>query len=675
MQKTNLPNNVWVICEGDFQHPHKHHTASFDTETQTLLNGVVATDEALKQHTLNCQTDAELKSSLSCNVWSWQLYDEINGFFMTNSFDEFLAYIARASYKSIWCYNAKFDFSQIDYKILTDPKWSVNEGGRKGKAQAWTYSSLHNGMGARYSYRLWLPRKNANRTMHTHAVSFYDMANFYQLGLANLLKELNVTDAQGRPIRKLEMDYQGVNTADPTVDEIAYCKVDVEGLYYAVKAYDQNIATLSQGECHIYGAKVDCMTAGGFAKRELLRSLYPTVDAYKDRLKQYQKEHPISIEQDKYVRYRKLYRGGLCVLNSRYADKMVIGQTMYRYDVNSEYPYAMSMIDDAVGEPLKLTFEQFCAYDDLDQYHVIFEVNHMLGTLKQGYVPIFVENGKACEFILIEDNRMFYDFELYELCKWYDLTYEVVAVFLIRRGDKIYKPFVDNYYSLKAHYKKTGEKGLCLATKLILNSSSGKLAERIERVKGEYKINEQTGCVHFTDVVLKDDDKARMSIYVGALVTAYARTYLMSNIRQTYGEQMSEKFIYCDTDSIHGLLPMDNDPVNLGGFKLEAKCSAFKYLAPKSYADITCCDLYHCCLYPADVELHTKGVNVRSVRNEMQALCIRDIDERFGVGKQYWTLGAYNVKGGKVLLPIRKYIVTPDVYDSLHMSQGFLFEV
>lgn len=673
MQKTNLPNNVWVICEGDYLCPHKYHTATFDTETQTLINGHVASDQELKQHTLTAQSDAELKAVIECNVWSWQLYDEVNGFFMTNSFDEFLAYISRASYKSIWCYNAKFDFSQIDYKILTNPKWVLNEGGRKGKAQAWSYSSLHNGMGQRYSYRLWLPRKNANRTWHTHAVSFYDMANFYQLGLASLLKELNVTDASGNPIRKLEMDYQGVNINDPAVDDIAYCKVDVQGLFYALKAYDKNIGLLSDDECHIFGSKVDCMTAGGFAKRELLRSLYPIPNEYRKRLELYQKEHPVTIEQDKYVRSRKLYRGGLCVLNKKYVDRLHINETLYRYDVNSEYPFAMSMIDDAIGEPIRLTFEQYAQRTDLDQYHVIYEIKNIIGEIKQGYVPIYVENGTPCEYIFIDDCRMFYDFELHELHQWYDLTYEVNAVYLLKRGQKIYRPFVEKYYKLKAEYKKTGDKGLCLATKLILNSSYGKLAERIERVKGEYKLNEITGCVHFTDVILKDDDKARMSIFVGALVTAYARTYLMSNIRQTYGNRMSDLFVYCDTDSIHGLLPMDNDPVSLGGFKLEVECNAFKYLAPKSYADICADNL--CRLSPDEIELHTKGVNVRSVRNEMQVLCLRDIDARFKVGKQYWTLGAYNVRGGKVLLPIRKFIVTPDTYDNLSMQQGILFEV
>ena len=673
MQKFNLNNGIWVICEGDYIHPHKHHTASFDTETQTILNGKVASEIELKQHTLTSMTDAELKSSIECNVWSWQLYDEINGFFMTNSFDEFLSYIARASYKSIWCYNAKFDFSQIDYKILTDDKWTLNEGGKKGKAKPFTYSSLHNGMGQRYSYRLWLPRKNANRTWHTHAVSFYDMANFYPLGLANLLQELNVTDAEGKPIRKLSMDYQGVNVTDPAVDDVEYCKVDVQGLYYAIKAYDKNISLLSEGECHIFGSKVDCMTAGGFAKRELLRSLYPFKDKYKERLTLYQKEHPVSIEQDKYVRSRKLYRGGLCVLNKRYVDKLVIDKTMYRYDVNSEYPFAMSKIDDAIGEPIKMTFDEYCQFKNIEQYHVIFEINNIIGEIKEGYVPIFVENGTSCEYIFIDDNRMFYDFELHELHQWYNLNYQVQAVYLIKRGDKIYKAFVDKYYKLKADYKKSGDKGLCLAVKLILNSSYGKLAERIERLTGEYRLNKITGCVHFTDMVHKEDDKARMSIFVGALVTAYARTYLMQNIRQTYGDKMSELFVYCDTDSIHGLLPMDNDPINLGGFKLEAECSAFKYLAPKSYADIVSDNL--CKLSSADVELHTKGVNVRSVRNEMQALCIRDINERFGIGKQYWTLGAYNVRGGKVLLPIRKFIVTPDTYDNLSMQQGILFEV
>lgn len=664
----------WVIHEGHYHKPIKADTGAFDTETLTLLNGIVATEDALHEHVENAQSDYELKKPLECNVWSWQIYDEFNGFVMANDFDLFIDYLARVGYSNVWCYNAKFDFSQIDYKILVEQsdKWQQHEKGKKTKGQAWTYDMLANGFGARYAYKLWIPRKNESRHIHVHAIGFYDLMNFYPRGLASLLNDLDIKDNDGAPIRKLEMDYQNVNIENPNDNDVLYCMNDVKGLYFAIKAWDNSICELSGGECHIYGKKVNVMTAGGFAKKELLRNLYPGIDQY-ERLKCYQREHVLSVAEDTRARALKLYRGGLCILNPKYRNKLIKGK-LYRYDVNSEYPFAMSQIDDIIGAGREISFEEWSKLDP-SKYHNILIVNDMYGTLKNGYVASWLDydNNVYSDMIIEPNERMFFDFELQELSKWYDLSYQIKSVIIFERGEKIYAPFVQKYYELKRQYKKVGKKGLELATKLILNSCYGKLAERLERLKGAYEKSEMTGCVHYVQAGWEIDEKSRMSVYVGALVTAYARTYLMRNIRETYGAQMAQKFVYCDTDSIHGLLPMESDPYTLGGFKLEAECTAFKYLAPKTYVDITATD-FRKKINNDDIELHTKGVNVKAVRNDVLGIKLKTLDERFTIGKRYWTLGAFNVRGGKILLPVHKYLVVPDTYDALVLQQGVLFE-
>lgn len=675
MYERTVLNGKWVIHEGNYHRPYKADTGAFDTETLTLLNGKIAQDDELRQHVDNAETDTELKKPLECVVWSWQCYDEYNGFMMTNDFDLFVDYIARVGYSNVWCYNAKFDFSQIDYKILVEQadKWHLHERGKKTKGQPWTYDMLANGFGARYAYKLWIPRKNESRHIHTHAVALYDLMNFYPRGLASLLKDLDVKDNAGNAIRKLEMDYQNVDTTNPSDNDIDYCCNDVKGLYFAVKAWDKSIAELSAGECHIFGKKVNVMTAGGFAKKELLRNLYPGVDMY-ERLKFYQREHVLTVADDTRARALRLYRGGLCILNPKYRNKLVKDK-LYRYDVNSEYPFAMSQIDDMVGAGREMSFAEWCQLDPA-RYHNIFVIKDIYGTLKDGYVACWLnyDENVYADIVIEPNERMFFDFELAELNKWYDLSYEITSVIVFERGQKIYAPFVNKYYELKRQYKKAGNKGLELATKLILNSCYGKLAERLERLKGEYQKSELTGCVHYVQTGWEVDDKSRMSVYVGALVTAYARTYLLSNIRETYGAEMSDKFVYCDTDSIHGLLSMNDNPYDLGGFKLEVVCTAFKYLAPKTYADITAKD-FRKKLLNDDVELHTKGVNVKAVRDDIDGVTLAELNKRFAVGKQYWTLGAFNVKGGKILLPLHKYLVVPDTYDVLALQQGVLFEV
>ena len=53
---------------------------------------------------------------------------------------------------------------------------------------------------------------------------------------------------------------------------------------------------------HIFGDKTNVMTAGGFAKHELLRSLYPNKKTKRERNIAYQKAHPLTQKKDEYAR-------------------------------------------------------------------------------------------------------------------------------------------------------------------------------------------------------------------------------------------------------------------------------------------------------------------------------------------------------------------------------------
>ena len=121
-------------------------------------------------------------------------------------------------------------------------------------------------------------------------------------GLANVLKGLDVKDNDGNLVRKLTMEYQAVDTHNLTQQEIDYCCNDVKGLYFAIKIFNDTIEQQSNNELHIYGEDTNVMTAGGFAKHELLRSMYPNLQTKAKRIKQYQNEHPLTVAQDKYVR-------------------------------------------------------------------------------------------------------------------------------------------------------------------------------------------------------------------------------------------------------------------------------------------------------------------------------------------------------------------------------------
>ena len=687
--------DIWEICEAgrDLACPASPcFTFAFDTETLTYLDGKVLDEKAIKRRTMRMST-ANKRKRVSVRVWAWQCYTAENGFYMTNDFDTFLQYLARCRCHFGHCYNASFDFAQIDYKILAEGqgKWKQHEYAEKGKAynksQPWTYESLHNDMGARYSYKLWIPYRNKDRHTYVHAVQFQDFAKFCAGGLKSVLENLKVTDEDGNPIRKLTMEYQAVDENNLTDDEIAYCCNDVKGLYYAVKSLDKSIDEMTHGECRLFGKDTNIMTAGGLAKRELLRNLYPNVQP-RFRLSRYQKDHPISKMQDKWLRDNHLYRGGISFINPAYKGKMWTakekGCPMYRYDVNSEYPYSMASIRDLVGKPFKMSIAKWLEMpqEEQDEYECIYVLKSASGHVKSGFLGLWYDpfKKKYTDIVEEEGTHLMFKREYDELANWYDLEISIDDVILFRRGDYVYKPFIDKYYRLKSESKKAGNATLTATAKLVLNSSYGKLAERAIRGKGHYELNSETGSIHFVSDGTEESDST-MSVAVGALVTSFARCYILRRIREICSPYPARDFVYIDTDSIHAFAYTNAvDDLELGALKLEMTCKAIKYIAPKTDVDIA--DYAEDGTIPLNAkgrinyELHSKGIShsaiesdikkkQKGIRRGLPTLALFDRKMTYGV--KYWVLCAMNVKGGKVLLPTLKYLArveqAPD-YDS-----------
>lgn len=679
--KKVLDNAVWVITERgkDWTKPCKACTFAFDTETQVYFDGKILPTEKLARKIRGMGSD-ERRKHISNLTWAWQAYDEANGFFMTNDFETFLTYCCRCGYSFGWCYNSTFDFAQIDYEILAKgkDKWKAHEYTEKGsgkgynKSQPYTYESIHNDMGARYSYKLWFPYRNADRHIYCHAVELHDFMKLLTGGLRRVFEDLDVRNNEGEPIRKLKMEYQAVDTENLTHEEIDYCRVDVEGLYFAIKKFNKTIEEQSKGECSIFDDRTNLMTAGGFAKRELLRSMYPDKKP-KYRLEAYQRQHPITAEQDAFLRNNHLYRGGISFVNPRYQGLLLkaskMGEPMRRYDVNSEYPYAMSIIDDLIGEPFTLPYDEYQKRKDRDKFECVLMIKSIFGKVKKGYLGIWYDPFKRKFVDIINENglHLMFEREFNEYLNWYeDIEVEIDKVILWRKGGKAYKPFVDENYALKAQAKKDKNPTLQACTKLKLNSSYGKLSERLERVTGHYELNESTGAVHFVVDKAETSLKSAMNVAVGALVTATARVYILSKIREVCREeQMTKRFVYIDTDSIHAFADYNKaDAFTLGGLKLEATCEAVKYIAPKTYIDIEKIGKDGTIKFE-DLEIHSKGVTTSAVvaalkkkqKHKKRGLpTLKLIDTKIDYGQQYLVLCAMNVKGGKVLLPVEKYL-------------------
>lgn len=686
--KEEIANGVYVTYEAgrDWKRPAKAVTGAFDTETQVYLDGKKYEPSALFKRLKRMNND-EKRARVSSVVWAWQAYDEHNGFFMSNDFETFLLYCCRVGYKFLWCYNATFDFSQIDFEVLSKGKgkWTRHEkdGDYYDKGQAFTFDSVHNDMGARYAYKLWFPYRNRDGHDYVHALEFRDFMKFIAGGLKAVLEGLDVRDAEGVPIRKLTMNYQAVSIADLKREEIDYCVNDVKGLYFAVKSFNEKIEELSAGECHIFGRDTNLMTAGGFAKRELLRSMYPQKKKYAWRLKAYQREHPMTARKDEWLRANHLYRGGISYVNPAFKGKLIKG-AMYRYDVNSEYPYAMSIIEDLTGGYEKMSYRDYLRMkpEEAEKYECVIALTSITGRVKKDYLGVWYDPFRRSfvDFINETGLHLIFKREFDELLEWYDdVEYSAEYVLLFEKGGRNYAPFVERLYALKAQAKKDGNKVLTAVVKLLLNSSYGKLAERITRAVTHYELNEATGAIHLVRDGEEVDEKSVLSVLVGSLVTATARVYILSKIREIHEDAkggIKGNFIYIDTDSIHTLTPYAKaDAYALGGLKLEATCEACKYIAPKTYIDVEKINADGTIDLPskttkAGFEVHCKGINTASFVAELRKKqkgkrkgkpTLPLLDAKMNYGQKYIVLVSMNVHGGKALLPTEKYLARAEL--------------
>lgn len=674
-----------MILFNDFEPFEKVIWGASDTETFTYINGEKVSEEQLKalgrEH-----PQSFFREHASVRVWGWQFSDGSH-FFVTNEFDEYINFLCEHKVKAVWFYNAKFDFAQIDYQLLShNPIYRPLLNDDK-KSTPFTFSSLHSDKGGRYSLKVWTPYKahgkgsrKSNRSVHTCSTTFYDFCNIFGGGLRRLLEEFNVVDFNGKKIRKTSMDYQGVDEFALTEKDFEYVKNDTCGLYHLIRIASETLEHLTGYT--LTKAKPDVMTAGGLAKKVLLRYLYPDLPEFR-RKRAFQCEHPITVEQDKFFREKRLYNGGVCMLNPSFQNRLItesemkarFGQNMRRYDVNSEYPFIMSTMPDIYGKASVMTFSQWQKSPNaFKESHVaIYMFNTLNMRLKAGYVASF-RNGYNGEFeknVNIDNRYLIFENEVNELEHWYDIdnTVEKVIAYPTRKNEG-YSRFVNDFYTLKKESKKAGEKAKTAFAKLLLNSSYGKLAERVVRAITYRDINPETGAVRLVNNGdIEVDETSMLSIVQGAYVTAMARVWVLSHIREICDEHVAERFVYCDTDSIHAFATYDKaDTYKLGGFKDESPeqgFNAIKYIAPKCYFDAK--------IDPTtgsteDIEIHSKGLNVKLIADEFTDGVINgaplwkninDIDKRFATGQKFQPLSGMNIRGGKALIPIEKYLAKP----------------
>lgn len=305
---------------------------------------------------------------------------------------------------------------------------------------------------------------------------------------------------------------------------------------------------------------------------------------------------------------RQSYFGGITWKNTKLLNQLSLDNVKLQglvYDVNSLYPSVMRTKLLPYGKPLYYDgyYNSLPSFikDDYPLYIQKFRVKRFI--LKKGKMPnIQIRESLRFKATEYQENNSYYDEDLKKV-KWEECIFTFTSVQLKRFLETYDTPlgleYIDGYafkgsYGLFNHYidtfmelKKVGTGARKSTAKLMLNSLYGKFGTNPQREERFLEFEDGI----FSTTNRNDDDLLveylSNSIYLpmASFITAYAREVLLTATNNVF-----DRFLYCDTDSIHILgFEVPNIEIhdkNLGAWKLEGEFYNAKYIGAKRYAEL-----------------------------------------------------------------------------------------
>lgn len=276
---------------------------------------------------------------------------------------------------------------------------------------------------------------------------------------------------------------------------------------------------------------------------------------------------------------RLAYSGGIAMPNRKWVRKRV-GRGIV-IDKNSMYPWVMRTKLLPYGKPWWSEVQD----DDADLFILSLTFT---AKLKPNHIPCiqikrsiqfnsqeFLEEVSEPTTVSITS----VDLELWQ--EQYDLNIWAINGYWNFKGiEGLFNDYIDKWMAVKAN--STG--GARTIAKLHLNTLYGKFAKNTD-VTGKRPILDDTGTVQY--VMCDHEESNPVYTAMGAFITAYARQDLIRSAQANY-----DRFLYCDTDSLH--LLGDEEPdlwlhsTELGAWKVEHDGQPFDeavFLRAKQYCE------------------------------------------------------------------------------------------
>lgn len=426
-----------------------------------------------------------------------------------------------------------------------------------------------------------------------------DMAGFYQLkvnlgnGTFNIIDSLKllpfpvhaIGDSFKTKNRKLLIDYDAHDGEgeEITEEEKKYVCNDVlvvaQALWETLLSRGYNKMTIgSNAMADFHERLTGKPMAKGFSDE--FRSIFP------------------ELSEDENAFARKSYRGGISYVNPKIAEKEIIPEKKGTVaDVHSMYPGVMHSSSGnyyPVGYGVPATYpndpEQIVKYLAKSDKLAIIHVKALL-KVKPNHMPCIQlkGTGRFSDTEYIEDMTANGNTDLMDLycCSpefilWmeqYDvLAFEFVEAYEYNKRIGLFDNFIDYWYNIK-RTTSGAEKQLA---KLMLNNLYGKFATADEAVNMNPYMDD-TGKIKYASTTSRVNT---VHMPVGSFVTCYARCKLTRAIQANF-----EHFLYCDTDSVHMDIPVDEaqgmvfTKDDVGTWGVENEFVKGKYLRQKTYLE------------------------------------------------------------------------------------------
>jgi hypothetical protein len=323
-----------------------------------------------------------------------------------------------------------------------------------------------------------------------------------------------------------------------------------------------------------------------------------------------------------------------------YKPKLIKGK-IFRYDVNSLYPYVMSKFDMPVGNPKYFEGDIFKFTDNpFGFFEVEVEAPKFLN-----HPILLYKTDKTYNYRSIAPLGKWkgvYFSEEIKNCIKYGYKFTVIRGYTFDRKN-IFKEYVEMFYNLKQQSDKNDP--MYTISKLFLNSLYGKFGmnpdKPLHKIVDSNELEDLTSNLDIISFLQLKNNKMfityknsneneednynslNINVSIAAAVTAYGRIH-MSQFKN------SNKFelYYSDTDSMDISEPLDNSMVGncLGKMKLEYVFKDAVYLAPKVYGCVN--------IENNEEIIKIKGAKKKISFNNLTSLLKKD--EKYFINQEKW---------------------------------------